>query len=601
MKTCGTRAIALLSFGILICASVGPRADAAEPGATLEPKCAGTAEGAECWEELADKPGCHVWDSRYIPEQTVIWSGRCAGGVIVGEGALVWTKDGQSREWTGTALDGRRQGHWVGRFADGNVQEGPFVDGKRHGHWVRRGADGGVAEGPYVDGKVHGHWVLRFADGDVAEGLIVDGKRRGHWVLRFASGTVGEGPFVDGTRHGHWVRREADGDVQEGPFVDGTRHGHWVVRFASGTVEEGPFVDGTRHGHWVRREADGDVAEGPYVDGTRHGHWVERFADGGVAEGPYVDGKRRGHWVVRDPLMFMEGSYVDGKQHGRWVELISYQQGTVASCRFSEYDHDQEVDSGELPMSACPSPEAVGSSLRFPDGAPATGLAQEVEASLGLERAQREQIQTGLWALGFNQGPPDGLFGPRTREAIRNWQASRGNYVTGYLDADSAPTLLAAAPDLSGPIWITAQNHPCKAWNPQPEAGETLTWSGGCVDGKASGRGRQVWRNSHGEYVYEGAFREGKKNGQGTMTYSDGSHYVGDWLDNKRHGMGTSSYPSGGRYGGMWEAGRPHGIGTYTRADGTKYSGLWVEGCFKAGSGGTWTALHASAEACGFK
>ena len=85
------------------------------------------------------------------------------------------------------------------------------------------------------------------------------------------------------------------------------------------------------------------------------------------------------------------------------------------------------------------------------------------------------------------------------------------------------------------------------------------------------------------------------------MTYSDGSHYVGDWLDNKRHGMGTSSYPSGGRYGGMWEAGRPHGIGTYTRADGTKYSGLWVEGCFRAGSGGRWTALHTSAEACGFK
>ena len=393
-----------------------------------------------------------------------------------------------------------------------------------------------------------------------------------------------------------------DGGVQEGPIVDGKEHGHWVLRFADGGVQEGPFVDGKKHGHWVLRVADGRVQEGPYVDGKQHGHWVLRTADGGVQEGPFVDGKKHGHWVVRTADGgVQEGPLVDGKKHGHWVELFSYQQGAVVSCRFSEYHHDQEVDSGELPMSACPSPEAAGSSRRFPDGAPETDLAQEVEASLGLEPAQREQVQTGLWALGFNPGPPDGLFGPNTREAIRNWQASRGNHATGYLDAGSALTLLTAAPDLSGPIWLTAQNQPCKAWNPNPKAGEALTWSGGCVDGKASGRGRQVWRNSHGKTVYEGAYREGKKNGLGTMTFADGSHYTGEWVDNERHGMGTNSYPSGASYGGMWENGKPHGIGDYTRADGTKYSGLWANGCFKSGGGKKWAALHTSAEACGFK
>ena len=98
---------------------------------------------------------------------------------------------------------------------------------------------------------------------------------------------------------------------------------------------------------------------------------------------------------------------------------------------------------------------------------------EEVEVSLGLTPSEREQIQTSLWALGFNAGVPDGKFGSRTREAIRNWQASRGQETTGHLDAASKNTLLAAVPDLSGPIWLTAQNKPCKVWNPYPEAGAT--------------------------------------------------------------------------------------------------------------------------------
>ena len=35
-------------------------------------------------------------------------------------------------------------------FADGTIEEGPFVDGKYNGHWVLRSADGNVQEGPLV-------------------------------------------------------------------------------------------------------------------------------------------------------------------------------------------------------------------------------------------------------------------------------------------------------------------------------------------------------------------------------------------------------------------------------------------------------------------
>ena len=67
--------------------------------------------------------------------------------------------------------------------------------------------------------------------------------------------------------------------------------------------------------------------------------------------------------------------------------------------------------------------------------------ASAVEAGLGLTRVARRQVQQGLTAAGFNPGLADGLFGVGTRSALRDWQASRGEAATGYLDAESAKTL----------------------------------------------------------------------------------------------------------------------------------------------------------------
>ena len=64
-----------------------------------------------------------------------------------------------------------------------------------------------------------------------------------------------------------------------------------------------------------------------------------------------------------------------------------------------------------------------------------------VEEGLGLDRAARREIQEGLQAAGFDPGGADGMFGPRTRAAIRRWQSSRGARATGYLDGASVASL----------------------------------------------------------------------------------------------------------------------------------------------------------------
>ncbi len=96
-----------------------------------------------------------------------------------------------------------------------------------------------------------------------------------------------------------------------------------------------------------------------------------------------------------------------------------------------------------------------------------------VEEDLDLNQATRRQIQLGLRSAGFDPGGADGLFGPRTRAAIRNWQSSRGTRSTGYLDGPQVEALRsrgarqspasagAVAPDAGGVevvFWQSVQN-----------------------------------------------------------------------------------------------------------------------------------------------
>ena len=206
---------------------------------------------------------------------------------------------------------------------------------------------------------------------------------------------------------------------------------------------------------------------------------------------------------------------------------------------------------------------------------------ESIESALSLNREERRRIQQGLASLGFDPGPADGLFGRGTRGAISRWQASRGAAATGYLDADAVRTLVAegeAALKPFGPNWIVAKNQPCQLWDSSGVSGdEVVTWSGACVDGKASGQGRAVWRTPRGVHVSEGSFLEGKE-----------------------HGIVFYNWPDGDRYEGAWREGQPHGWGVLINQSGYRYEGSWIKGCFSKSGVGQAT-IATTKEACGFE
>ena len=244
------------------------------------------------------------------------------------------------------------------------------------------------------------------------------------------------------------------------------------------------------------------------------------------------------------------------------------------------------------------------------DGPEQSGAARDES----LTREQRIRVQRGLTALGFDAGPADGMFGPRTRSAIWEWQQAKGLEATGYLTQDEAETLAASAGEdrgegtshdaasggrsgnqvlyfaAAGPkcqdmpegseCWQEISNKPdCYFWDTDFEPSWDVDWSGGCSGDTAHGRGKLLHRGSADSSVKEegtGEIVHGKLEGHWVLRWANGDRFEGEFRDGKANGFGTATF-SGGE----------------------TFEGDWRDGCFQGGTHEI--VIGATFEACGFE
>ena len=101
------------------------------------------------------------------------------------------------------------------------------------------------------------------------------------------------------------------------------------------------------------------------------------------------------------------------------------------------------------------------------------GVVGQEEQELTLD--ERRRIQACLQEREFDPGAADGNFGPRTRTAIRAWQAARGREESGRLDQSSARTLLEeceVAVAEADKITRTETETHNKSNSPEPKCGD---------------------------------------------------------------------------------------------------------------------------------
>ncbi|MBD8532616.1 MULTISPECIES: MORN repeat-containing protein [unclassified Massilia] len=149
--------------------------------------------------------------------------------------------------------------------------------------------------------------------------------------------------------------------------------------------------------------------------------------------------------------------------------------------------------------------------------------------------------------------------------------------------------------------WLGATDCRIAPLEPRP-VGE-VSWTGGCVDGYASGKGVLAWTTqpfgkttleatlvrgaasgegvlTFGKVMYEGTTRNGMPEGQGYLQVEDWGWYEGAFVAGEPHGKGTHLKLDRSRYTGDWVHGVRHGRGEATFATGGSYSGEWKNDVF---------------------
>ena len=91
-------------------------------------------------------------------------------------------------------------------------------------------------------------------------------------------------------------------------------------------------------------------------------------------------------------------------------------------------------------------------------------------------------------------------------------------------------------------------------------------------------------RFSNGD-IYTGEFNYGKPNGKGAFTYVNGDSYNGTIAEGQRHGSGTYTSAAGDKYVGQFSEGKFEGVGTYyflanNRSTGDVYAGEFSSNTF---------------------
>jgi hypothetical protein len=160
--------------------------------------------------------------------------------------------------------------------------------------------------------------------------------------------------------------------------------------------------------------------------------------------------------------------------------------------------------------------------------------------------------------------------------------------------------LTASAAEAPGGQWL--KDGTCALFSADAHPGDTVSWTGPCIDGYAEGLGTATFTHdgqpqsftanfAHGQipdghvisrwgqgWSYDGEAVSGRFQGVGILTTDAADRFEGQWADGKLSGFGVLLRANGERYAGDWKDDKPNGKGELRHADGTLVNGLFQDG-----------------------
>jgi len=139
---------------------------------------------------------------------------------------------------------------------------------------------------------------------------------------------------------------------------------------------------------------------------------------------------------VKQGMLSMIARLYPETQSGRtakyMAEHIKRRQATIAQLGQAQKEPDA------VQITPAP-PPTIDNNVRIKTN-------EDIEIALRLSRSDYRSIQRALNAQGFNAGAEDGIFGPRSRGALQEYQLRTGRPKTGFLTAETTAALKAVQP-----------------------------------------------------------------------------------------------------------------------------------------------------------
>lgn len=297
------------------------------------------------------------------------------------------------------------------------------------------------------------------------------------------------------------VKKQPLGDYV-GKISKNKRDGQGGLRLLNGDVYKGGFKNDKRHGTGICQFASGAIYRGDWRDDNPNGQGILFSGSNEVIEGRFENGAAP-HGRVK--IMFSDGSYYEGsysnhRRHGQGVMI--YPNGEEYA---GEWNNDKRIGRGKMQF-------------------------------LNKTTYKGQFID--------DQADGDGQIEDQYNNFFQVEQAMKD-------DGSDAGCILNGR--LSGRCSISFQN------------GDYFI--GEFKEGRPNGQGEMYYKHSlpstqsgveFEQGHYKGEFRLGKRHGKGTMVWSDGSVFDGDWLNDER-AYGKMIMRGGWVYEGAFKDDKFHG------------------------------------------
>jgi hypothetical protein len=138
--------------------------------------------------------------------------------------------------------------------------------------------------------------------------------------------------------------------------------------------------------------------------------------------------------------------------------------------------------------------------------------------------------------------------------------------------------LLNASADENSNTGQWLKDGDCSLYSAGAGPGDTVQWTGACVDGYAEGLGTATFTHDGQSQSFTANFVHGViPDGHVITRWGEGWSYDGETIGGRFNGFGVLTTDASDRFDGRWDNGKMNGFGVLLRANGERYVGDWKD------------------------